>query len=34
LDLTKQGRIEKSSEIFNDMSKILRTKLQGWRLVL
>lgn len=34
LDLTKQGRIEKSSEIFNEMSKILRTKLQYWRLVL
>ena len=34
LDLTKQGRIEKSSEIFNEMSKILRTKLQGWRLIL
>lgn len=34
LDLTKQGRIEKSSEIFNDMSKILRTKLQSWRLCL
>ena len=34
LDLTKQGRIEKSSEIFNEMSKILRTKLQGWRLCL
>lgn len=34
LDLTQQGRIEKSSEIFNDMSKILRQKLQIWRLSL
>lgn len=34
LDLTQQGRIEKSSEIFNEMSKILRQKLQFWRLCL
>jgi len=32
-DLTPQGRIEKSSEICNDMHKIVRTKLSHWRFV-
>jgi len=34
LDLTNQGKIEKSSEICNEMSKIVRTKLTNWRFVL
>jgi len=33
LDLTEQGRIEKSSALCNDMQKILRTKLHHWRFV-
>lgn len=34
LDLTSQGKIEKSSEITNEMLKIIRTKLPHWRLFL
>lgn len=33
LDLTEQGKIEKSSEICNEMSKIVRTKLSHWRFI-
>mmetsp|Transcript_13627 Transcript_13627/g.23196 ORF Transcript_13627/g.23196 Transcript_13627/m.23196 type:complete len:774 (+) Transcript_13627:464-2785(+) len=33
LDLTHKGRIEKSSEICNDMCKIVRTQLSRWRFV-
>jgi hypothetical protein len=31
LDLTAKGKIEKSSEICNEMHKIVRTKLSLWR---
>lgn len=31
LDLTDRGKIEKSSEICNEMHKIVRTKLSLWR---
>lgn len=31
LDLTTKGKIEKSSEICNEMHKIVRTKLSMWR---
>lgn len=34
MDLTEAGKIEKSSEIANEISKILRTKLGVWRLGL
>ena len=34
MDLTQQGKIEKSSEITNELSKILRTKIAAWRLSL
>lgn len=30
-DLTDQGKIEKSSEICNEMHKLVRTKLAPWR---
>mmetsp|Transcript_39090 Transcript_39090/g.59609 ORF Transcript_39090/g.59609 Transcript_39090/m.59609 type:complete len:187 (+) Transcript_39090:1979-2539(+) len=33
LDLTHQGKIERSSEINNDISKMLRTELSHWRFV-
>ena len=33
LDLTDHGKIEKSSEICNEMLKIVRTKLSHWRFV-
>ena len=33
LDLTNAGKIEKSSEIYNEMHKILRFKLPNWRFV-
>ena len=32
-DLTDKGKIEKSSEITNDMHKIVRTQLAHWRFV-
>jgi hypothetical protein len=31
LDLTAKGKIEKSSEICNEMNKLVRTKLSNWR---
>ena len=31
LDLTEKGKIEKSSEICNEMNKLVRTKLSNWR---
>ena len=31
LDLTPEGKIEKSSEICNEMHKVVRTKLSLWR---
>jgi hypothetical protein len=31
MDLTAKGKIEKSSEICNEMHKIVRTKLSLWR---
>ena len=34
MDLTAQGKIEKSSEICHEMHKIVRTKLCRWRLTL
>ena len=30
-DLTEMGRIERSSEICNDIAKIVRTQLPQWR---
>lgn len=33
MDLTDAGRIEKSSEICNEIAKIMRTKLLTWRFV-
>ena len=33
LDLTEQGKIERSSEICNEMLKIVRTKLSHWRFI-
>jgi len=33
MDLTHMGRIEKSSEICNEMSKIIRQDLNQWRFL-